>query len=104
MNKVKRKIVHEDDNFIARVEEVALEGTKTIFIHIEIKQMKKAVIDFLKEKFPTFKKNVKNAGYEYLHTYSKTPKFYQFFPGYEEVGDMEWEGETYKVLKWELNS
>lgn len=103
-NNVKRKIVHEDDNFIARVEEVTLKGIKVIFIHIEVKQMKKVVIDYLKEQFPKFKIKVRDAGYDNLFTYSRTPRFYKFFPGYEEVGDMNWEGETYKVLKWELNS
>jgi hypothetical protein len=104
MSKVKRKTIHNDGNLKARIEEVTMKGERIIFIHIEVDEIKKSVIQFLKNRFPNFKKSVKKNGYNYLHTYSKTPKFYKFFPGYVELGDMEWEGETYKVLRWELNS
>jgi hypothetical protein len=62
------------------------------------------VIQYLKQQFPKFKEKVRIAGYDNLFTYSQNPRFYKFFPGYEEIGDMRWKGETYKVLKWELNS
>lgn len=98
MSEVKRKVYKDNEMFQARLEEVG----DVLFIHIQVKQMRKKTIDTLLDEFPTFKEKIKTAGYKFLHTYSATPKFYQMFKGYEEVGDMDWEGKSYKVLRWEL--
>ena len=98
MSEVKRKIYKENDLYQARLEEY----NGTLFIHVEMKQMNTKAIRELLDQFDGFKNNIKKAGYKALHTYSATPKFYQMFKGYEEVGDMSWEGVDYKVLRWEL--
>lgn len=99
MSEVKRRVYKDNEMFQARLEDV--DGV--IFLHIEVKQMKKKTIDALLDEFPDFKSKIKSAGYKFLYTYSRTPKFYEIFKGYEVMGDMEWEGENYKVLRWELN-
>ena len=98
MSEVKRKIYKENDLYQARLEDV----NGTIFIHITMKKMNTKAIRELLDQFDGFKTNIKKAGYKFLHTYSATPKFYQMFKGYEEVGDMVWEDKEYKVLRWEL--
>lgn len=98
MSKVKRKVYQDNELYQARLEEV----NDVIFVHIEIKQMKKKTVDKLIDEFAILKEKIKNAGYNYLHTYSATPKFYKLFKEYEEVGDMDWEDQNYKVLRWEL--
>lgn len=103
-NEVKRKIIHEDEDNIVRIEEVEMNDQKIIFVHVEVKNMTVKGIRFLRNNFDEFKKNVKEAGYDHLHTYSKTPKFYNMFKGFEDIGPMRWNKETYRVLRWELNS
>lgn len=98
MSNVKRKVYKETDLYQARLEDV--DGI--LFIHITIKQMKKQTMQELLDQFDGFKNGIKKAGYKFLHTYSSTPKFYQMFKGYEEMGDMVWEDKEYKVLRWEL--
>lgn len=101
MSKVKKKTLRETDKYIARIEEVH----GNLFIHIEVK----GVIDLslireLQGEWKLFKEKIKKAGYPALYSYSATPKFYQFFKGYEDMGPMDWDEGQYRVLKWELNS
>jgi hypothetical protein len=98
MSEVKKKVYQDNDMYQARLEEV----NNVVFVHITVKEMKKKTIDTLIDEFAILKEKIRNAGYNYLHTYSATPKFYKLFKDYEEVGDMDWEGKEYKVLRWEL--
>lgn len=98
MSEVKKKVYQDNDMYQARLEEV----NNVVFVHITVKEMKKKTVDTLIDEFAILKEKIRNAGYNYLHTYSATPKFYKLFKGFEEVGDMDWEGKEYKVLRWEL--
>lgn len=100
MSKVKRKTIRDNDDYIVRLEEVH----NNLFIHVEMKgAITVPIIRDLQREWVKFKESIKAAGYPAIYSYSATPKFYQFFKGYEDLGPMEWEGEQYKVLKWELN-
>lgn len=99
-NKVKRKTLRETDQYRARIEE--MKGI--LFIHIDLKgKPTKSLMKHLKIEWEIYKKKVKAAGYKHIHSYSATPSFYKFFPGYVDLGPMEWEGNEYRVLQWELN-
>ena len=98
-NDARRKVYRETDSYICRIEETR----GVLFVHIEIKQMTKKMIKELVDEFDAFKLKVKLAGYDYLHTYSATPKFYKHFKGYQDIGPMNWKGQEYRVLRWELN-
>lgn len=101
MPEVKRRVYRDNDQFIARLEES--EGV--LFLHIELKvKPTTKFIKHLRREFESFKKKIKSAGYEYIYSYSATPSFYKLFPGYEDLGPMEWEDGQYRVLRWELNS
>lgn len=99
-NKVKRKVLREAELYTARIEE--LNGI--LFIHIDLKgKPTKSLMKHLQAEWEIYKKKVKAAGYKQIHSYSATPSFYKFFPGYKDLGPMEWEDGQYKVLQWELN-
>lgn len=99
-SETKRKVLRETDEYIARAED----HKGTLFIHIELKgKPNKALMKHLQEEWVKYKQSVKRAGYKHIHTYSCTPSFYKFFPGYDDLGPMNWEGIEYRVLQWELN-
>lgn len=102
-NNIRRKVIREDDRFIARLEEIKKDDRKLLFIHIELKgTVDVALIKHLRSEFEDYKRRIKLAGYDNIYSYSATPKFYRMFKGYEDLGDMEgFEG--YKVIKWALN-
>lgn len=95
---VKRRVYRDTEDYVVRLEE----NQNILFVHIEMKNMSTKVMKELLSEFEVFKKNVAKAGYEYLHSYSATPKFYSMFKGYEDIGGMEWDDKEYRVLRWEL--
>lgn len=98
MSDVKRRVYRDNERYKVRLEETQ----NILFIHVEMKEMTKAVISELKSEFEIFKKKIKSAGYGYIHSYSATPKFYQLFKGYEDIGAIEVDEKEYRVLRWEL--
>lgn len=104
MPSIKRKTLKDCDEYKTRVEEWNDKGVKLLFVHVELKgRVTKAMIEQLRTEFEEYKRVIKLAGYNVVHSYSATPKFYSMFKGWEEVGDMVGEFEGYKVIKWELN-
>jgi hypothetical protein len=100
MLKVKRRVYRDTDEFTARLEEAG----SILFLHIELKTKPTTkFIKYLRKEFKIFQKKIKSAGYDYIYSYSATPSFYKLFPGYEDLGPMEWEDGQYRVLRWALN-
>jgi len=97
-HKVKRRVYRDNDDYKVRLEEV----DDVLYIHIEMKNMTTRVIKHLQSEFEIFKKKIASAGYEYIFSYSATPKFYSLFKGYDDIGEMEWEDKKYRVLRWAL--
>ena len=98
MHNVKRKTYMDTADYKVRLEE----NEGIIFVHVELKTFSKKVVSSLRKEFTKLKKKIKSAGYENIYSYSATPKFYQMFVGYEDVGPMVWDDTEYRVLKWEL--
>lgn len=101
MHKVKRRVYRDTPEFTARLEE----AQGILFLHMELKiKPTTKFIRHLRKEFDSFKKKIRSAGYDYIYSYSATPSFYKLFPGYEDLGPMEWEDGQYRVLRWALNS
>lgn len=104
MSNIRRKVIREGDDFVARLEEIKKNDKKLLFIHIELKgTVTVKLIKELRKEWEDYKRRIKLAGYNNIYSYSATPKFYSLFKGYEDLGPMECEGKEYRVLKWALN-
>lgn len=102
---VKRKVIKETDEYLARLEEFTTpDDDKILFIHVELKStITKKLIEELRREFNEYKRKVKSAGYDNIYSYSATPKFYKLFKGYKELGPMGKGYKGYEVLRWELS-
>lgn len=103
-NNIRRKVIRETDQYVARLEEIKKNDRNILFIHVELKGgVDIALIKELRAEFEDYKDRIRKAGYDNIYSYSATPKFYKMFKGYEDVGPMDFEGKQYRVLKWALN-
>lgn len=99
MDDVRRKTYMDRDDFTVRLEDT--QGI--IFVHVEMKgEITTQMVRTLRKEFNILKQKLALANYEYVHSYSATPKFYSLFKGYEDIGAMIWDEKEYRVLRWEL--
>jgi hypothetical protein len=93
-----RKTIHEEAPFRLSYEEEQGE----LFIHVEIYEAKKSVLERILWEFAKFKAWAYFQGYEEIYSYTKDNRLFRIF-GAEEVGEFVLKNEKYKVGKWVLN-
>jgi len=98
VSNVKRRVYQDNDEYTANLEE----QDGILFVHVNLKTFDKGTISTLRVEFDKLKRKLYQAGYEWVYSYSATPKLYRMFKGVEEIGTMTFEGKQYEVLRWKL--
>ncbi len=68
-----------------------------LFVHLSVYKWNKEIKKELEEEFAILKKKALEAGYEFIHTYTRNPKFCKLMGGSHTMNFRK-----YEVWSWEL--
>lgn len=94
----RRNSYYKDDNFSLEYE--VFNGC--LLLHCEVKTWNASVLRRCYSVFSDLQKNAFLKGYEKLITVTPNPKFAKLFNG-TMVNEVEYGGEKYEVIEWDLN-
>lgn len=91
--------VYKDEDFKLSTEEVDGE----LFVHLRLQSASRSIIERVLQEFAKVKAKAYWDGREAVYTYTKDSRMLRIIPFAEYVGDVMFNGDVYKVGKWELN-
>jgi len=99
MSKYISKVFYDDDQITLKLEEVDAH----LMVHLVIKKALPSSIKKARIVFQEIKERAYWQGYEQIYTYTKDDRMLKFFGANKVISNVEYKGETYKVVQWDLN-